>query len=210
MVMTEAMACRTPVITRPNGSVPEVVDDGKTGFIAGSVEEVAAAIDRLDALEPRTLPASSTAAATQRFQDSRSPAAPPLHHCAVAAASTNCGRVRAVSRLSATRHRLGSTRKGLGPSTRRDAGRVHPEPRRHHVENHPRAHAGRHADAERAWHRPADPLAPVEGAPLGLTTRWLREQSDARAWSRRRPVPSSAAGWWRSMDRLAGSEPKLC
>jgi glycosyltransferase involved in cell wall biosynthesis len=108
MVMTEAMACRTPVITRPNGSVPEVVDDGKTGSIVGSVEEMAAAIDRLGALEPGTLPASSTATATQHSPDRKSPAAPPLHHCAVAAVGTNRGRVRAVSRLSAAGRRLRS------------------------------------------------------------------------------------------------------
>jgi glycosyltransferase involved in cell wall biosynthesis len=30
MVMTEAMACGTPVIAWPNGSVPEAVADGET------------------------------------------------------------------------------------------------------------------------------------------------------------------------------------
>ncbi|MHC4944785.1 MAG: glycosyltransferase family 4 protein [Planctomycetota bacterium] len=37
--MIEAMACGTPVIARGLGSIPEVVDHGKTGFIVDSVEE---------------------------------------------------------------------------------------------------------------------------------------------------------------------------
>ena len=33
LVMAEAMACGTPVIATPRGSVPEVIADGETGFI---------------------------------------------------------------------------------------------------------------------------------------------------------------------------------
>ena len=113
MVMTEAMACRTPVITGPNGSVPEVVDDGETGSILGSVEEVAAAIDRLGALEPGILPASSTATRPSTPQTGSHQPRHPLHHCAVAAVSTNRRRVRAVSRKSAAGRRLRSN--GRGP-----------------------------------------------------------------------------------------------
>ena len=40
LVMTEAMACGTPVIATPRGSVPEVIVDGETGFIV-SVEDYA-------------------------------------------------------------------------------------------------------------------------------------------------------------------------
>ena len=36
LVMTEAMACGTPVIARPKGAAPEVVVDGVTGFLADS------------------------------------------------------------------------------------------------------------------------------------------------------------------------------
>jgi glycosyltransferase involved in cell wall biosynthesis len=52
LVMTEAMACGTPVIAWRNGSVPEVVADGVTGFIVESVEEMAAAVDRVGELAP--------------------------------------------------------------------------------------------------------------------------------------------------------------
>src|SRR3989344_964955 len=39
IVMIEAMACGTPVIAFANGSVPEVVKDGETGFIVNFSEE---------------------------------------------------------------------------------------------------------------------------------------------------------------------------
>jgi glycosyltransferase involved in cell wall biosynthesis len=46
--MIEAFACGTPVITRPCGSVPEVVKDGRTGFIAASVHDLVTAVKRVD------------------------------------------------------------------------------------------------------------------------------------------------------------------
>ena len=55
LVMTEAMACGTPVIAWRNGSVPEVVADGETGFIVESVEEMATAVGRVGELDPRVL-----------------------------------------------------------------------------------------------------------------------------------------------------------
>ena len=55
LVMTEAMACGTPVVAWRNGSVPEVVADGETGFIVSSVEEMAAAVDRVGELDPHRM-----------------------------------------------------------------------------------------------------------------------------------------------------------
>ena len=46
LVMIEAMACGTPVIAWNHGSVPEVVDDGITGFIVASVDEAVKNIER--------------------------------------------------------------------------------------------------------------------------------------------------------------------
>jgi glycosyltransferase involved in cell wall biosynthesis len=51
LVMIESMACGTPVIAFRRGSVPEVMDDGVTGFIVDSVEEAVAACDRLHTLD---------------------------------------------------------------------------------------------------------------------------------------------------------------
>lgn len=40
LVMVEAMACGTPVLAMPGGSVPEVVRDGVSGFLCRSVREM--------------------------------------------------------------------------------------------------------------------------------------------------------------------------
>ena len=42
--MIEAMACGTPVIAYDRGSVPEVVEDGLTGFVVQDEEEAVAAV----------------------------------------------------------------------------------------------------------------------------------------------------------------------
>lgn len=53
LVMIEAMACGTPTIAWPCGSVPEVLEDGLTGFIVKSVPQARAAIARLPRLDRR-------------------------------------------------------------------------------------------------------------------------------------------------------------
>jgi len=50
LVMIEAMACGTPVIAFNRGSVPEVVDDGLTGFIVEDEISAIGAVDRLSQL----------------------------------------------------------------------------------------------------------------------------------------------------------------
>lgn len=47
LVMIEAMACGTPSIAYRLGAVPEVIDDGETGFVVDSMEEAVAAISRI-------------------------------------------------------------------------------------------------------------------------------------------------------------------
>jgi glycosyltransferase involved in cell wall biosynthesis len=54
LVMIEALACGTPVIAWRNGSVPEVIDDGRTGFIVESVDEAVRAVARVSALNRET------------------------------------------------------------------------------------------------------------------------------------------------------------
>ena len=51
LVMIEAMACGTPVIAYRRGSVPEVIEDGWTGFIVDDVASAVAAVERLDGLD---------------------------------------------------------------------------------------------------------------------------------------------------------------
>ena len=51
LAMIEAMACGTPVIAFRNGSVPEVVDNGVTGFIVDDEDEAAAATRELRGLD---------------------------------------------------------------------------------------------------------------------------------------------------------------
>ena len=51
LVMIEAMACGTPILAFACGSVPEVIDDGVTGVIVGSIEEAVVALPRALALD---------------------------------------------------------------------------------------------------------------------------------------------------------------
>jgi glycosyltransferase involved in cell wall biosynthesis len=51
IVMIEAMACGTPVLAFKAGSVPEVIDDGVTGYVVESVEEATCKIGSLLALD---------------------------------------------------------------------------------------------------------------------------------------------------------------
>lgn len=50
LVMIEAMACGTPVVAFRQGSVPEIVDDGKTGFVVDTVDEAVEAVKCINTL----------------------------------------------------------------------------------------------------------------------------------------------------------------
>jgi glycosyltransferase involved in cell wall biosynthesis len=50
LVMIEAMACGTPVIAFRCGSVPEVIEDGASGFIVSDVEQAVEAVRHVDSL----------------------------------------------------------------------------------------------------------------------------------------------------------------
>jgi glycosyltransferase involved in cell wall biosynthesis len=52
LVMTEAMACGTPVIAFRRGAAPELVLDGVTGFLVDDTDEMTAAIECLDSIDP--------------------------------------------------------------------------------------------------------------------------------------------------------------
>lgn len=83
LVMIEAMACGTPVVTRPCGAAPEIVRHGVTGFLAsdrdGLVEAVRAA-GRLDRAAcrrhvERRFSAQAMAARYERLYETLAPAA---------------------------------------------------------------------------------------------------------------------------------------
>jgi glycosyltransferase involved in cell wall biosynthesis len=44
LVMIEALACGTPVIAWRNGSVPEIIEDGRTGFIVDNLDDAVRAV----------------------------------------------------------------------------------------------------------------------------------------------------------------------
>ena len=61
LVMIEAIASGTPVIAFGRRSVPEIIDQGVTGFVVDSIEEAAAAVPRAEALD--------RAAVRRRFEE---------------------------------------------------------------------------------------------------------------------------------------------
>jgi glycosyltransferase involved in cell wall biosynthesis len=67
LVAMEALASGTPVIAYRSGALPEVIEHGATGFIVDGVTEMAAAIGRIDAIDP----AACRAAAEARFSATR-------------------------------------------------------------------------------------------------------------------------------------------
>jgi len=67
LVMIESMACGTPVIATRRGSVPEVIEEGRTGVIVDDYAEMAAVLKAADALDPADL----RNAAEERFSRER-------------------------------------------------------------------------------------------------------------------------------------------
>ncbi|WP_294236036.1 glycosyltransferase family 4 protein [uncultured Sphingomonas sp.] len=65
--VVEAMACGTPVIAIRRGSMPELIEDGVTGFLVDTVEQAIAAVDRLGEIDR----AACRQAAATRFSVDR-------------------------------------------------------------------------------------------------------------------------------------------
>jgi glycosyltransferase involved in cell wall biosynthesis len=53
LVLVESMACGTPVIAFNKGAVPEIVVDGKTGFVVDSMNAMIEAVGLIDSINPR-------------------------------------------------------------------------------------------------------------------------------------------------------------
>lgn len=71
LVAMEALASGTPVIAYRSGALPDIVEDGVTGFIVDDVTGMAAAIGRIGAIDP----AACRRAAIDRFPLARTTAA---------------------------------------------------------------------------------------------------------------------------------------
>ena len=67
LVMIEALAVGTPVVATSRGSVPEIVDDGVTGFVRDDLDELADALGSAHALDRGACRAS----VEERFTDQR-------------------------------------------------------------------------------------------------------------------------------------------
>jgi len=50
LVLIEALACGTPVLAYRRGSIPEVIDDGVTGFVSETLNEMVEAVERVASL----------------------------------------------------------------------------------------------------------------------------------------------------------------
>lgn len=67
LVMTESMACGTPVIAWEKGSVPEIIEEGLNGFVVNSQQEALQAINKLHTIKRRDCRETFE----QRFTDKR-------------------------------------------------------------------------------------------------------------------------------------------
>jgi glycosyltransferase involved in cell wall biosynthesis len=89
LVMAEALAAATPVLTFPNGAAPEMIDHGRTGYLCRYEDEMTAATART-----RDRPPAVPGAAERRFSLPRMAAAP------AGASPRRCGSPRASAAVS--------------------------------------------------------------------------------------------------------------
>ena len=53
LVLIEALACGTPVLAYRRGAIPEIIDNGVTGFVSENLSEMAEAVGRLGEIDRR-------------------------------------------------------------------------------------------------------------------------------------------------------------
>jgi glycosyltransferase involved in cell wall biosynthesis len=67
LVTMEALSVGTPVVAFPSGALPELIDEGRTGFLVNTVSEMADAIRRVDSIDRE----QCRRVARQRFSSAR-------------------------------------------------------------------------------------------------------------------------------------------
>lgn len=67
LVAMESLAAGTPVLAYPSGALPEIIEDGMTGFLVENVKEMAAAIRKIHTIDPQ----NCRRTAEQRFSKKR-------------------------------------------------------------------------------------------------------------------------------------------
>jgi len=67
LVMAEALATATPVLTFPDGAAPEIINHGRTGYLCRDEDEMTAAVAHVHQIDRRQY----RAAAEQRFSRAR-------------------------------------------------------------------------------------------------------------------------------------------
>jgi glycosyltransferase involved in cell wall biosynthesis len=84
LVAMEALACGTPVIAFASGALPEIVEDGRTGFVVDGPSSMARAIRKIDRIDRATC----RQVARERFSADRMTADYFQRYCQLVAQST--------------------------------------------------------------------------------------------------------------------------
>ena len=82
LVMVESLACGTPVLALNEGSVPEVIEDGVTGFVRNTEDELVEALGRITELDRYALPSGGRAPLLARGNGRRLRAGLRANRCA--------------------------------------------------------------------------------------------------------------------------------
>ena len=95
LVLIETLACGTPIIAFRNGSVPEIVEHGRTGFIVDSLEDAITAVQKVGSIDRR----ACRAAFEERFTAHRMAQGYLTISISACAGASNCHSVTKIARF---------------------------------------------------------------------------------------------------------------